>query len=95
MKTPLTAEERRIIKLFSEVNPIFDELAKATWPELFENPYTSWHKTYKSNLDLQQLARTKRNLCVVIGSKVHSDFEKAVKDRPSPFPIDYEDEYDV
>ena len=36
MKAPLTDEEKRIIKLFSEINPVFDELAKATWPEVFE-----------------------------------------------------------
>lgn len=101
MKTPLTAEEQRIIKLFSEINPVFDELAKATWPEVFEAkglslvagmaPYVEVINMTHIRLSAE-LAKTPPPY---FGGS-HPQLENIViNDLPSPFPIDYEDEYDV
>jgi len=85
---PLTTSEQQLIIKLCDLIPEFEELAKDTWPEMFEQKHIWQQQAY---LAIQQ------------GNKAHRTTEKIINGSLTPIWFDqkpsdalqYDDEYDV
>ena len=88
---PLTTSEQQLIIKLCDLIPEFEELAKDTWPDMFEQKKIEYLWQQKSYLALQRGGRLHRNM----ENRINEPIPPIFFDQKPSDALKYDDEYDV